>query len=114
MQLSVLDEKIDSQGETGWLILGKVKASIGMLSDIKRMLGMISQWVMEQKRYRATNKDFWGPDACLDKPMIFEDALGNILEIPSGWIDSWAVSTPPNAFQCRQLNGSIHRCLISS
>lgn len=87
-----LENQIDGVGQTTWMILTKLKGGLAAIFEVKSMVGVIFQWVVDQRSREEYSMGLRGLDPTLNQPLILEDALGNIVEISLSLADCWEVS----------------------
>ncbi|VUC29308.1 unnamed protein product [Clonostachys rosea] len=67
-------------------IYGQTDGIVTEICEIKHNLDRI----IADQHYHASNGIFLnGPDPTFGKPVLFEDSLGTVLELPTEWIHSW-------------------------
>ncbi|CAH0058113.1 unnamed protein product [Clonostachys solani] len=72
--------------QTAQDICGQTAGILTEICEIKHSLDRITA----DQHYHASNANFFnGPDPTLGKPVLFEDSLGTVLELPTEWIHSW-------------------------
>jgi preprotein translocase subunit Sec63 len=87
--LVTIADKFDGLQDTSWTILGKATQILNTIVEVKSMVNVVFQWVLVQRHQYPM---YIGLDPTLHKPLILEDALGNIVEIPLSIANSWNVS----------------------
>ena len=97
------EEQAQQLRRIGHRLSGQEQASIGVLSitrdthmallQTKEMLGQVCQVVAYLQSVVMMQPLVRTLDPTRDMPVLFEDALGNVIPIPMPWIHNWSVST---------------------
>ncbi|WYZ36717.1 hypothetical protein EsH8_II_000223 [Colletotrichum jinshuiense] len=84
-----MGDRMRLQEENGFCMMETLRShtqSLDLLGQrISDMFSQLAEVLDTQTRHRY----FAGPDPTFQKPVIFEDALGHVMELPLGWIRSW-------------------------
>jgi len=87
-----IEDGVNTQQQTSWLILDKIRSGISTAAEVKDMIIVIYQWVLEQRSIQVASMGLHGPDLMLNQPLILEDFFRDIVEIPISFADTWEVS----------------------
>lgn len=91
-EVCAIGDRMRLQEENGFCMMETLRShtqSLDLLGQrISDMFSQLAEVLDTQTRHRY----FAGPDPTFQKPVIFEDALGHVMELPLGWIRSWDVS----------------------
>ncbi|KAK4153252.1 hypothetical protein C8A00DRAFT_15503 [Chaetomidium leptoderma] len=92
-QLYALGEKVEKQEETGSAVLSQAKGTFRIVLEVKEMVNQLCKTVADIQLLLSSRTITKSLDPTKNLPLIVEDALGNIMEIPLDLVHSWEVST---------------------
>lgn len=93
-QLSKINNRLVMQGQTFLNIFTLMKTTSAALFELKDMLGRCAQLSVSLQTLASNPMFFRSLDPTRNMPVVFEDALGNVLEIPLDWLHNWGVGNP--------------------
>ncbi|RYO92152.1 hypothetical protein DL762_001810 [Monosporascus cannonballus] len=89
-QLRKIDDRLATQDQSYGIILSWVKNTSAAILEIKEMIGRMSRDVINLQYLASNSMFFQSLDPTRDMPVVFEDALGNVINIPMAWIHDWS------------------------
>ncbi len=90
-------ESMRKQDENNWKILSQAKSSFCALLEVKDMLHHVCTAIVDIRGLLLSQATTRSLDPTKGLPLIVEDALGNIIEVPLDLVHSWEVGLPPTA-----------------
>lgn len=85
-QLQRINAKLEKQAETGSQAIETLKRTFTALLEVKDMIGQLTQAVVSLQVSASNQSDLRRLDPTKELPVILEDSLGRLIEIPACWI----------------------------
>ncbi|KAH6971410.1 hypothetical protein BKA56DRAFT_635546 [Ilyonectria sp. MPI-CAGE-AT-0026] len=83
-------ESLQTQTRTSGTVLSLARDTYLAVLEIKGMIGNVCQIVVHLQSLASNSIFFRALDPTRDMPVLFEDALGNVIPIPMTWIHDWS------------------------
>lgn len=90
-QLGSIQASLDRQETNSNTILSVAKSALGAVNGLQQMVDRIYYAVLSLQDVASRALYLRSLDPTKGLPIILEDALGNIREIPLDWVNSWEV-----------------------
>jgi len=94
-ELRIVSDRLAVQGGDNRETLSIVKSTFCAVREVKDLVDRACQVVVSLQVLASNSMFFRGLDPTRNLPLVVEDALGNILEIPLDLIHSWEVTDLP-------------------
>ena len=88
-RLTVIDGHLERQGAVSWTMIGTVTNTLNAIVAVGKKLEQVAEGVQQLQALVSISTILRNPD---EQRISFEDAWGNILEIPFEWLHTWEAS----------------------
>jgi len=68
-----------------------MNSTLSGLHEVKDLIDRLCQMIAKLQVLASNSMFFYGLDPTKDLPLVVEDALGNVLQIPLDLVHSWKV-----------------------
>ncbi|KAB5576011.1 hypothetical protein GE09DRAFT_1265508 [Coniochaeta sp. 2T2.1] len=89
LQLDSIQAAVDRQEGSTRLLLFYAKSTLGAVKSLQQVVGQVFQVALSLRELVVQSIYVRSLDPTKGLPVTFEDALGNVREIPLDWINSW-------------------------
>ncbi|KAK1849247.1 hypothetical protein CCHR01_08160, partial [Colletotrichum chrysophilum] len=89
LEVCAMGDRVKLQEENDHLMITELQESSATLESLGKRVSALFLLLADVRDIETRHRYFAGPDPTFQKPIIFEDALGFVLEIPLKWIRSW-------------------------